>query len=117
MTILVNRSDLTDVSRWAGTGPPRQHVDMQKMRTLLTSRKLLKRKLIDLENHIRGALRAYGLLVGAVARGAYQARVRELLERSDPILVYDYRGHAGCAPRHPRGIRSGPSCAAAGGPA
>ncbi|MBH5389344.1 IS110 family transposase [Bradyrhizobium diversitatis] len=60
---------------------------MQKMRTLLTSRKLLKRKLIDLENHIRGALRAYGLLVGGVARGAFEARVRELIDRSDPIFA------------------------------
>jgi hypothetical protein len=59
---------------------------MQKMRTLLTNRKLLKRKLIDVENHVRDALRAYGLLVGAIARGAYEARVRELIERSDPIL-------------------------------
>ena len=64
-----------------------KNIDMQKMRTLLTSRKLLKRKLIDLEDHIRGALRAYGLLVGAVARGAYEARVRELIEHSDPIFV------------------------------
>lgn len=64
-----------------------KNIDMQKMRTLLTSRKLLKRKLIDLENHVRGALRAYGLLVGAVARGAFEARVRELIERSDPIFV------------------------------
>ncbi|MEY9420133.1 transposase [Bradyrhizobium japonicum] len=61
-----------------------QNIDMQKMRTLLISRKLLRRKLIDLENHIRGALRAYGSLVGAVARGAFEARVRELIERSDP---------------------------------
>jgi transposase len=64
-----------------------QNIDMQKMRTLLANRKLLKHKLIDIENHIRGALRAYGLLVGAVARGAYEARVRELLERSDPIFA------------------------------
>ncbi|WP_247820014.1 IS110 family transposase [Bradyrhizobium sp. 187] len=64
-----------------------KNIDMQKMRTLFTSRKLLKRKLIDLENYIRGALRAYGLLVGAVARGAYEARVRELIEHSDPIFV------------------------------
>jgi transposase len=64
-----------------------KNIDMQKMRTLLTSRKLLKRKLIDLENHIRGALRAYVFLVGAVARGVYEARVRELIERSDPIFV------------------------------
>jgi len=49
--------------------------------------KALKRKLIDLENHIRGSLRAYGLLVGTVGRGGYEARVRELLERCDPIFV------------------------------
>jgi hypothetical protein len=39
---------------------------MQKIRTLPANRKLLKRKLIDIENH--GTLRAYGLLIGAVAR-------------------------------------------------
>jgi hypothetical protein len=64
-----------------------KNIDMQKMRTLLTNRTLLKRKLIDVENHVRGALRAYGLLIGLVARGAYEARVRELLERCDPIFV------------------------------
>jgi transposase len=64
-----------------------KNIDMQRMRTLLTNRKLLKRKLVDLENHVRGSLRAYGLLVGAVARGAYEARIRELIERSDPIFV------------------------------
>jgi transposase len=64
-----------------------KNIDMQKMRTLLSNRKLLKRKLIDIENHIHGALRAYGLLVGAVARGAYEAGIRELLERSDPIFA------------------------------
>ncbi|GLR85966.1 hypothetical protein GCM10007857_26770 [Bradyrhizobium iriomotense] len=64
-----------------------KNIDMQKMRTLLTNRKLLKRKLIDIENQVRDALRAYGLLVGAVARGAYEARVRELIDRSDPIFV------------------------------
>jgi hypothetical protein len=29
---------------------------MQKKRTLLANRKLLKRKLVDIENHIRGSL-------------------------------------------------------------
>ena len=56
------------------------------MRTLLTNRKLLKRKLVDIENHIRGALRTYGLLVGAVSRGQYEARVRELIERTDFVF-------------------------------
>ena len=64
-----------------------KNIDMQSMRRLLANRKLLKRKLIDIENHIRGALRAYGLLVGAVARGGHEARIRELLERSDPIFA------------------------------
>jgi transposase len=62
-------------------------LEMQKMRTLLANRKLLKRKLIDIENHIRGSLRAYGLLIGTIGRGGYEARVRELLERCDPIFV------------------------------
>lgn len=56
------------------------------MRSLLANRKLLKRKLIDLENHIRGTLRACGLMVGAVGRGGYEARVRELIEHSDPVF-------------------------------
>jgi transposase len=60
--------------------------EMQKMRTLLTNRKLLKRKLVDIENHIRGALRTYGLFVGAVGRGQYETRVRELIERTDIVF-------------------------------
>jgi transposase len=63
-----------------------KNIEMQKMRTLLTNRKLLKRKLVDIENHIRGALRTYGLLVGAVSRGQYEARVRELIERTDIVF-------------------------------
>jgi transposase len=63
-----------------------RNIDMQKMRSLLSNRKLLKRKLIDIENHIRGTLRAYGLLIGAVGRRSYEARDRELLEHSDPIF-------------------------------
>lgn len=64
-----------------------KNIEMQKMRSLLANRKLLKRKLIDIENHIRGTLRAYGLMVGAVGRGGYEARVRELIEHSDPVFA------------------------------
>jgi transposase len=35
-----------------------KNIDMQKMRSLLANRKLLKRKRIDIENHIRGTLRS-----------------------------------------------------------
>jgi transposase len=44
-----------------------KNIDMQKMRSLLSNRKLLKRKLTDVENHIRGTLRAYGLRGGRSA--------------------------------------------------
>jgi len=64
-----------------------KNVDTQKMRTLLSNRKLLKRKLVDIENHIRGALRTYGLLVGAVSRGRYEARIRELIEHADIVFT------------------------------
>ncbi|MER8802064.1 hypothetical protein [Mesorhizobium sp. M0998] len=50
---------------------------------MLANRKLLKRKLVDLENQIRGSLRVHGLKVGAIGRGEFEARVRELLDGAD----------------------------------
>src|ERR1700758_482104 len=44
---------------------------------LLTSRKLLQRKLLDLESELRGALRNFGLKVGPVSGSRYEARVRD----------------------------------------
>jgi transposase len=61
-------------------------LENQKLRTLLANRKLLKRKLIDLENHIRGAIRTYGLRVGHVSRKTFDARVRELLGSADAVF-------------------------------
>jgi transposase len=51
----------------------------QEQRMLLTSRKLLQRKLLDLECDLRGTLRNFGLKVGIVSGGRYEARVRELV--------------------------------------
>jgi transposase len=63
-----------------------KNIEMQKMRALLANRKLLKRKLVDNENLIRRALRTYGLLVGAVGRGGFEARVREFIEHTDYVF-------------------------------
>ena len=52
----------------------------QEQRMLLTSRKLLQRKLLDVESDLRGTLRNFGLKVGVVSRSRYEARVRELVE-------------------------------------
>ena len=46
---------------------------------LLTSRKLLQRKLLDVECDLRGTLRNFGLKVGVVSGSRYEARVRELV--------------------------------------
>ena len=51
----------------------------QEQRMLLTSRKLLQRKLLDLECDLRGTLRNFGLKVGVVSGSRYEARVRELV--------------------------------------
>jgi transposase len=51
----------------------------QQRRLLLTSRKLLQRKVQDLENDLRGSLRNFGLKVGIVGAAGFERRVRELV--------------------------------------
>jgi transposase len=51
----------------------------QEQRMLLTSRKLLQRKLLDVESDLRGTLRNFGLRVGAVSSFRYEGRIRELV--------------------------------------
>jgi len=52
----------------------------QEQRMLLTSRKLIQRKLLDIECDMRGTLRNFGLKVGVVSTVGYEARIRHLLE-------------------------------------
>ncbi len=66
----------------------------QEQRMLLTSRKLLQRKLLDLECELRGTLRNFGLKVGIVSGSRYEARIRELVADfprlaaiTDPLLA------------------------------
>jgi transposase len=51
----------------------------QRTRMLLTSRKLLLDKLQDIENELRGTLRNFGMRVGSVSQGQFEARVRTLV--------------------------------------
>ena len=57
----------------------------QRRRVLLTSRKLLQRKVQDLENELRGIVKIFGLKVGVVGKSRFEARVRELVT-GDAIL-------------------------------
>lgn len=51
----------------------------QKLRVMLTQRKLLKSKALDVENDLRATLRNFGLKVGAVSVGRFEARICELV--------------------------------------
>ena len=51
----------------------------QHRRLLLTSRKLLHRKIYDIENDLRGSLRNFGLKVGVVGAVKFEDRIRELV--------------------------------------
>ena len=59
----------------------------QEQRMLLTSRKLLQRKVLDIESDMRGTLRNFGLKVGAVSARTYEARIRELVEGFPRLAV------------------------------
>jgi transposase len=61
--------------------------EAQRLRALLGCRKLVVRKLVDVENEIRGTLRAFGLKVGSVSRGRFAARVTALSEQADALIA------------------------------
>jgi transposase len=50
-----------------------------QLRFLLSGRRLLKRKFLDVENELRGAFKAFGVVIGAGSRGQLEARNRPFL--------------------------------------
>jgi transposase len=59
----------------------------QKLRMLLTHRKLLQSKAIAIENDLRGTLRNFGLKVGIVGKLKFEARIRELVKDLPDIAI------------------------------
>ena len=66
----------------------------QKLRMLLTHRKLLQSKAIAIENDLRGTLRNFGLKVGIAGTVKFEARIRELVQNLpdlaalvEPLLI------------------------------
>ena len=67
----------------------RAHVKTEgcyRMRLLLTHRRNLKRKFLDLENAIRHSLKAFGIRLGGIGRGKFDAAVRESVA-DDPFTT------------------------------
>jgi transposase len=54
-------------------------IGAQETRAVLTSRKLVQSKLQDVENHLRGILRGFGLKVGKTTNLRFAPRIRELV--------------------------------------
>jgi transposase len=54
-------------------------IGAQELRAMLTARKLVQSKLRDVENHLRGILRGFGLKVGKTTARSFAGRIRELV--------------------------------------
>src|SRR6266480_647566 len=59
----------------------------QKLRMLLTHRKLLQSKAIAIENDLRATLRNFGLKVGMIGTVKFETRIRELVENLPDLAV------------------------------
>jgi transposase len=87
-----NKTDVTDargIAQMMRTGWFRAvHMksdESYRLRFLLSQRRNLKRKFLDLENAIRQSLKAFGVKLSAVGRGQFEAVVREKIAH-DPML-------------------------------
>jgi transposase len=55
-------------------------MDAQEVRAVLTARKLVQTKLLDVENSLRGILRGFGLKVGKTTARSFAGRIQELVK-------------------------------------
>jgi transposase len=83
MTVKTDRRDARGIAQLLRLGWYRPvHVksaSAQEVRSLLTARKLIQGKLLDIESGIRGVLRGFGLKVGPISRGRFEARILDLV--------------------------------------
>jgi len=90
MPVKTDRGDARGIAQLMRTGWFKAvHVkthQAQEWRLLLTQRRLLVNKLIDVAAEIRGTLRGYGLKMGRVGRAGFAGRVRELLADRPSLL-------------------------------
>lgn len=89
MPIKTDRRDAEGIARLLQMGWFRpvhcKSVPAQEMRAVLTARKSIQQACINLELSIRGLLRNFGLKMGKISRGRFDARVLELTD-GNPAL-------------------------------
>jgi transposase len=90
MPVKTDRSDARGIAELMRVGWWRpvwcKSLSSQETRALLSARRLLKDKLHDVELSLRGLLRNFGLKVGKVSPGQFEARIRELVGEH-PVLA------------------------------
>ena len=83
MTVKTDRRDARGIAQLLRLGWFRpvhaKSASAQEVRALLTARKLIQGKCLDIESGIRSLLRGFGLKVGPVSKGRFEARVVELI--------------------------------------
>ena len=84
MPIKTDRRDAEGIARLLHLGWFRpvhcKSVSAQEVRAILSARKAIQQNMIALEMSLRGLLRNFGLKVGAISRGKFEHRIRELAE-------------------------------------
>jgi len=95
MPIKTDRRDAEGIARLLQMGWFRpvhcKSISAQETRALLTSRKAVQNALINIELSVRGMLRNFGLKLGKVSKGDFEARTQELVEGNTML-------EAACAP-------------------
>jgi transposase len=90
MPIKTDRRDAEGIARLLHLGWFRpvhcKSVSAQEVRAVLGARKAVQQGFIALEMSLRGLLRNFGLKVGAISRGRFEQRIRELVA-GNPMLL------------------------------
>ena len=85
-----DRNDARGLAQLARTGWYKAvHVksdQCQALRSLVAGRKQLVNMRVDIENHIRGILKAFGIKLGAVSRVGFPARVKAAIDGQDHLV-------------------------------
>lgn len=84
MPVKSDRNDARNIAQLMRLGWFRpvhcKSMDAQEVRAMLTARKLVQSKLLDVENSLRGILRGFGLKVGKTTRTSFAGRIEELVQ-------------------------------------
>jgi transposase len=88
--VKTDRNDARGLAQIARTGWYKAvHVksdECQALRTLVTGRKQLVNIRIDIENHIRGTLKTFGIKLGTVTSTGFSAKVKDVTAREDNLV-------------------------------